>query len=391
MQNVIEALRDLVPNAFRRGQTKDVVPLPDWWDGPNLDHPGHAIQIGGMVQDVNSLEPPFSQSASEDDEAGRVFAPPAQITGAWDADLDREAGFKPPPGWKESGVEALAWYSSFHYCFYAWGIFVRSSGIEKVAAALVANAGCSTNEAFRAAWTFLYEHELTHFRTDILITGIEFASRQALFIAGRDRQHLSPDLGLPEEALANAVARDALPPNLRSALNPWLDQCPPGYRDWRQHTQAGRQASWNRVLGEAAQGEALPLGWTPLSGRPPHEAQVPVFLIVDSPLSAADFALAFVGPIGQIQETDVFVADLRRLGKGDPRVLGLWAKRKQGLADGTLAAGSHLEQIDGRRGRYSVRIDGKRRVGLEHNGTGLWRAIAADQHDALYARLRRMP
>lgn len=103
---------------------------------------------------------------------------------------------------------------------------------------------------------------------------------------------------------------------------------------------------------------------------------MPVFLIIDSPLSSDALAEAFVGPIERIEETPRFQDDLRRLSRGDSRVRKLWEKRKELLAADSLAAGTHLELIDSARRRYSARIDQSRRVGLERpEGNGAWVAV----------------
>jgi hypothetical protein len=241
--------------------------------------------------------------------------------------------------------------------------------------------------SFRSAWRFLYEHELTHFRSDLLVTGIEFASEKALFLPARRLPIRTPGRGESEEALATLVGRSALPLELRTSLDWWLDSCPPGYRDWRS---ASLTDGWSSVVGEATAGVLLPMFWGPRAGsRPIYEREVPLFLIIDTDIDPELLAASFVGPIANITETDQFRADLDTLARGRPRVHAAWEKRKRMLKEGSLAGGSHLEQIDGARSLYSVRIDSSNRAGLKHDRTkSTWSAIAADAHDRLYARLR---
>ena len=381
MQQLIHDLQVQVPSAVLTGR-EDAAPIPDWWPGPDVGHLPAVYKVSGMPIDVNSMDRGWMSGGSFELDG------PVCLTGGWRDELDTQAASLPPEGWQDQGVEVLAWYSSFHYCSYAWGIFIRQSGVERVAAALQSNTGCTVDEAFIGAWTFLYEHELTHFKVDLLITEAEFASRTALFVPGRKRQAAHPGSALKEEALATALGRRALPIALRTGLDPWLDQLPPGYREWRS---ARNRATWGQAIGEAIRGEGLPVIWTPPGGRPPFEADVPVFLALDSEVSAENLKMAFVGPISGIIESPSFRKDLRRLAKGDPRVPGLWSRRKDRLAEGLLAAGSHLELIDRRHRRYSTKIDASRRAALELSEDARWVAIAADEHDALYRRLTRMP
>ncbi len=41
------------------------------------------------------------------------------VSAAWPSDVADRDDLALPVGWREGGVEALAWYSSFHYCPYA--------------------------------------------------------------------------------------------------------------------------------------------------------------------------------------------------------------------------------------------------------------------------------
>jgi hypothetical protein len=388
MRDLIKRLGEDVPDATRG--MASAVPTPPWWPTERIDYVPDVVQISGSVMDVNSTSPVVASGALLDravNEHGVIA--PITVTGSWadeaDAGLDRDHA-EPSEG---DSIDVLAWYSSFHYCQYAWGIFIRSSGVEKLAREIWRRQGCTHDEAYRASWRFLYAHELTHFKVDLLITGAEFLAKKPLYLPGRARQSEDPFGGLYEEAFATAVARHALAPIGRRSLDDHLRRSPIGYRDW---AVADVRNGWADAVGDVVVGNTAPVLWAPPGpSTAPYEADIPVFLIVDSPINPSLFSSAFVGPIDAIVETKPFQRDLRSLARGDKRVPEQWETRKRLLAQGSLGAGSHLEQIDQKRGLYSVRLDRSRRVGLRHDrGAGEWLAVAAGNHDQLYDRLKRL-
>ena len=311
----------------------------------------------------------------------------ASIAGSWMGSSATDLETREPEGWSDVGIEALAWYASFHYAPWAWGVFIRSSGVELVAGQFM-RAGVEENAAFRTAFDFLLAHELTHYRVDILVSGAELAAQRAIFLPGRlAQQRRSPGYGPAEEGLANAVALQSVPVQMRPHLESWIKSSPPGYRDVARHGSGRRRDSWRATIGDVAIGRDLPVFWAP-TGQPPWVADVPVFVVQDTPMEG--FASAVVGPVSIVGETRTFQRDLKRLARGDNRLPNQWRSCRRKLLQGQLAAGTHLELIDRHRKRFSVRVTKGDRAGLQQTDEG-WFAIALDRHDDLYRRIETVP
>lgn len=353
-------------------------PLPQWWRSDRVDEVGGGIQISGLdleIQTPGANHPP------------RRTAGLASIAGSWMGSGAADLETREPEGWSDAGIEALAWYASYHHAPRAWGVFIRSSGVELVAGQFI-RAGVEENTAFRAAFDFLLAHELTHYRVDILLSGAELAAQAAIFLPGRQAQrHRPPGYGVAEEGLANAIGLRSVPAQMRPHLDSWITSSPPGYRDVSRHGSGRRHDSWRAAVGDVAIGRDLPVFWAP-TGQPPWVSDVPVFIVQDTRMEG--FASAVVGPVSIVGETRTFQRDLRRLARGDRRLPDQWRSCRRKLMQGQLAAGTHLELIDRRRKRFSVRVTKGDRAGLQQTAEG-WFAIALDRHDDLYRRIETVP
>lgn len=290
---------------------------------------------------------------------------------------------EPPPGWVEEGTEFLAWYRAFHRSPWDWGVYIRAFGIEVVATELAAG-GVPTLVAAELAYQFLLTHELGHFETELLLTGVELASANPWYLSGRRQQRTRTPWGLTEEGLCNARGRSSLPTSHRRTLDGWLSSSPVGYRDWRRHAANRRAQSWGEVVGDLTQ--ARPLPWSPRPVATALRREVPVMLVLDGNGPGGHVQDAFVGPI-LVTEEDSFWKDLKRSGN-ETLLRKRWADTKKALASGAAHTGRHLEKIAPN--LYSVRMNDAFRAGLLHNGPLKWSAVMADQqHDRLYQRMKR--
>ena len=388
MRDLIARLHQEVPGACT--DRAHEAPVPPWWPTDQIDRLPRVLQVSGQVMDVNSMELSddlaglFNRTA---DTNGTLI--PLAPAGSWNDEADDEQGLGDVEPALAAGLDVLGLVLVIPLLRIRVGSlhpFVRSG---EVGSRIRRASGCTQHESYRAAWDFLLAHELAHFKADLLVTGAEFLSKKPLYIAGRGRQGASSVGGMYEEALATAIGRHALARVGRRSLDDLLRRAPAGYRDW---PTADVRDGWARAIGEAVNGSAIPVLWAPPgTSAAPYEADVQVFLIIDSPIAPGRLTSAFVGPITGIVETKAFLKDLRALARGDKRVTGQWEARKGLLAEGALGAGSHLELIDSKRSLYSVRLDRNRRVGLHHDRDAAeWSALAAGNHDDLYDRMTRL-
>jgi hypothetical protein len=239
--------------------------IPPWYDRQTP-----AVQISGTFPvDFNGI--PQVGPAYFGGDAEELFEPVGP---------EGEQGpLEPPRDWTESGTELLAWYSPFHACQWDWGVHIRAYGIEVVAGAL-RSAGTPKAVAASLGYRFLLGHELGHFHAELLVSAIELATRQSLFLQGRIRQsQVSPGWGLAEEGLCNALGRQRLPRSDRLGLNHLLASSPVGYRDFKRHTLSTRSLSWAEAVDDIVGGN--PTRWHGIPGKPDLTDAVPVVLHLD--------------------------------------------------------------------------------------------------------------
>jgi hypothetical protein len=121
-----------------------------------------------------------------------------------------------------SGFDAIAYYRSFHYePQYAWGIYIKKSGIQSVAEWLLeANVNdrdgnlLMLDDCLNLAYFFILFHETYHFLIDLLATKQEISNQTPYYYQYKEKyywpclkRNVSIIEGEPlEEALANAFA-----------------------------------------------------------------------------------------------------------------------------------------------------------------------------------------
>jgi hypothetical protein len=285
--------------------------------------------------------------------------------------------------------DTLAFYISYHYSRYQWGIYLLRSGVLRLAKHLV-KKGLSNSASIDVAREFLIRHELTHFQTDFGITGLELMVKEPIYLKFREEiRSITPGWNSVEEGLANRLARSEVGSNGKK-LNDFLNGSPQGYCDWNSHKPKDESMCWsnilslNSILRKSSDSRILGLSSMIVAKR--YFSEVPIYEVIDmSEIKPADY---FLGPISQIRETVEFLDDIKKLAKGQPHYRKKWEKTKEKLKNGNLIGGTHLEKLKGTRiPIYSVGLDAEARVALRKEST--WEAIAADHHDPLYARMTR--
>ncbi|MBA2448883.1 MAG: hypothetical protein H0V51_12735 [Chloroflexi bacterium] len=152
----------------------------------------------------------------------------------------------------QRGIEAIAWYISFHTSPAAWGIYIADDGVEAFAQhAFGSLPGLSDGEKLRLALQVVIDHERFHYWTDVACAQIEFASWRPIYLPYLlNHPDLSSSVCQLEEALANSRAwRTVKAREARMALETHLRYQPPGYRDWNRYRSPNAYALGRRQLG----------------------------------------------------------------------------------------------------------------------------------------------
>jgi hypothetical protein len=133
------------------------------------------------------------------------------------------------------GTEALAWYIPFHSNSDKWGIYIRDIGPRVIANRCFPDL-VRTNpvEAHELAYDFLFAHEFFHHISELACTTLENADPSNPLYHPYFRRLVSGNTNeVLEEALANSHALDFIPMKKnKDGLRQFMDDCPPGYRDY---------------------------------------------------------------------------------------------------------------------------------------------------------------
>lgn len=214
------SLQDLVGFARlhqRREWDRDGVPAPP---GPSQgpDAPGTSVPDLDVQPQDRPLPPDW------------VNAPSERVDGVARDDPDAVA-FEDSPA-TGLAVEALAFYLPFHfYTDEKWGIYVRESGVMRLAKELESPTAAPGLDPVRDAWELLVEHEAFHAMVECAATRAEVLLLDELY-----EPYFWDRTAVPfEEALANASAfRRMRSAPIRPLADAWMQSQPAGYREyWR--------------------------------------------------------------------------------------------------------------------------------------------------------------
>jgi hypothetical protein len=174
-------------------------------------------------------------------------------------DLDIGTDYRLPPddpqlseAIEQSGVEAIAWYVSFHVSRAGWGIYVAEDSVEAFARRTFGSLhGLLDADKLRLGFQVVLDHELFHYWTDVACAQMEFATRQPIYVPYlRGHPNISSPVCQTEEALANARAwRRVKAPDAKMALGTEMRREPPGYRDWARYRSPKANNLGKRRLG----------------------------------------------------------------------------------------------------------------------------------------------
>ena len=223
----------------------------------------------------------------------------------------------------DEGIDALAWYRSFHYePTDIWGIYMLDKGIYYLAEIFESQWGPADispetrQDCINDAVNLLYYHEIFHFYTDLAATNLEIEESRSMYVDYFNNKYRNGWLvsdGAPtdiyamlEEALANEFARSKIirgrDQSYKDALTDFMNSQPDGYKHWKavKHNKKwdrGLSQLGERILNledEAGDPKPLPQDMHVTALRdaihPSYERQVPVYIVDTIPDDIYRFA-----------------------------------------------------------------------------------------------------
>lgn len=170
------------------------------------------------------------------------FTPPT--SGRWDDAVDRVRRRLTEGSGDESGVEALAWYVSFHAHAERWGIYIPLSSMVLLDELYFSHLPMPRPARWQLARDILIAHEIVHFAVDYAVAWFElyhFAAIRRVLVdrmqsgfaakAFPDRQtYLEIEEQLANGNVLREVAR-GVSPDAEAAIRKFIREQPAGYRD----------------------------------------------------------------------------------------------------------------------------------------------------------------
>ena len=271
---------------------------------------------------------------------------------------------------REEGVDALAWYLSFHYDQDDWGIYIPLSGLLKFAGKISPSmppGGWA--DAIELAARGLMAHELFHYAVDYGSAQLEILERVPVYCQGRRMNRGAFGYVEVEEAIANGFtcklfkssSYRGLVPNCEREFWNFMRRQPPGYRDGERYSK--RQ---DIILGV----KQLLLSWLHSAGGNSHfspeivdffmllpfsalsesqrgysrgfaidGSQCPIYVIDDlATFSPSAGGVGFISTVPNIVETEAFLKDLR-----DLKIENIWfGQTKNDLALNPIPSRCHF-------------------------------------------------
>jgi hypothetical protein len=301
----------------------------------------------------------------------------------------------------EAGIEALAWYVSFHHNQNDWGIYIPKSSLALIDELYLGALRMDRDRRLSLAWFLLLKHEQMHFAIDYACTQFELLLRAPIRREFSDRFHAaSPVAGMSishpyltiEETAANAhmlreAARIASKSTMRT-VEKFVAAQPLGYREGLSATtgaafEGSLAETLRSYLAAWALEHRLDVGSPELSLErllPLADqctlAECPIYAIDDlSQAGVSSESVRFITCISDIVETEKFAKQLRRL---SDQICSAWRRKKEQFKT-AVPQGADFKKFEG---LWSLRVTGGYRAHLkEPDATAkAWRAVAIGNH-----------
>ncbi len=303
----------------------------------------------------------------------------------------------------KNGVDALAFYCSFHQRGTQWGIYIPATSLLYLAATVFDKVPADVNTKLQIAFRALHQHELFHFAVDYMVSQLEGILGRPCYVPARPRL-CDPEAGyiLIEEELANAHMIRALRggrKHLRAkervpALREFIKMQPAGYRDGGNSTSKvvfqQRSVELARAHIECIDGYRTGyLGAVELFRLLPIDNGIdwrycPIHVVHDETrLAVNPITIGLFEWVRGIHETDTFKNRVRALPQP---IQKKWSHTKEKIGQTTALPGLDFKRWkESASGRvYSVRVDRNYRAHLRYTGVPpSWEAIEIGTHREL--------
>ena len=385
------------------------------------------LPISAVIQELRKI--PRATWPGSDPAKPPIIRPrgPPEVSSAGCAPAFDDTGFVSPdsPIWEEAvssvgrqvtssgdgqtdsrpvGIDAVAWYASFHSNSERWGIYVPLSSLPILDSLYLSHLPLSRPERWRLAWDVLMAHEIVHFAVDYACAWFELLYHAPIRRALSDR--MESDIALSvfparssyleiEETLANGnVLREVVTrvrPDTADTLRQFIRKQPPGYKDGElAESDLGFSAATTETLRSYL--AVWSSGWNIDPGNPGLDlsrllplgedtrGNCPVWIINDlERVGLSKDAVRLITCVRPIEETQPFIKRLRRLHPDHRRA---WVRLKESLAAG-ISNGSDFKKWDSE-GLWSVRVNDSIRAHLQQPLPGEdmqpWLAVRIGAH-----------
>ena len=291
------------------------------------------------------------------------------------------------------GVDALAWYVSFHNSHGPWGIFIPTSSLVYLEQRVFTMKRLSRAAKLQAGFDLLLEHELFHFATDYVCAQWEILMRAACWCALTEKRQQKAGIYVwLEEALANAYMLRTLEPSwgklISKAARRFVRLQPPGYSAAPNYVadtdfNLGLADLAKTYIGIQAVERGLDVSSTfdhgpvfPVSPTIPS-GQCPIHIIHDvGSFGIPRIAVRFYPPPRMIVETDKF----RKMLASVPHdILRRWNRKKEMLRQVGFPRPPEFENF---KDHHSLRVGLNFRAHLRHvSGVNYdWEAFEIGPH-----------
>jgi len=145
------------------------------------------------------------------------------------------------------GIDALAWYSSFHVKNAQWGIYIKIEGLLFLAS-IFDGEDLPLSRKLELALHYLHRHELFHFATDYMSSQWELVSGKPCWLPARKLRDAQLGYNVFEETMAEAYAlrgfrfpsANLREPRATDHFKKLMMSSPPGYRDGHKFQNKSR-------------------------------------------------------------------------------------------------------------------------------------------------------
>lgn len=299
----------------------------------------------------------------------------------------------------ERGIDALAWYVSFHNTDDEWGIYIPISSLHHIAGKWLKGLRRPFASKLRLAFEALIHHESMHYAIDRNVAGWEMILGVPLHGQVPDRLKYAGYIRV-EEAVANAHMMRELAKRhsgvCQAAIDKWVSASPPGYCEASNYFgdsdfAAGLEECVKIYAGlewlnRTTSPDGLPgIFWASqyLIDGEIDLAECPLHIIDDQQwLDVRPTTFKYLTNISIIKETKKF---RKMLAKLPAHIQKAWDRKRDAMKT-AIPRHPEFEKLKGKMaGMYSIRIGDNVRAHLQPRETmETWDAVEIGGHTAMH-------